>query len=499
MAIFRHALSRRETVLIVLGVFVTYLWIAVYSESDSIIINNHLHEPAIHTFSPLRTTTETVFATKTVTVEPPVATPIELAGSLPHTSIVHHAPGWTLFRNLYMSNGTLFILTNDNQSFPQVRMMISPGIEAQNTPENIAAREPTSREMDFIASSDAEARWGPDSSGRNRVRSLEGNTLLVNEPKQFLRHYYHLPSAFSSYQLSQPSAPPLDRLIFANSNADGWRDDPGFNSYFMRAAFPSLTIEIQEDWDDRIRATSLGNRAWHFPLVLLTDRSASHRGEICGSKTQRIAAEAWSFMKSQRLLAGEKVGGWWEPVRAAVLRYAGAPAASDMAIYSQSEGRLPMPEKIVITYISRQGGRRRLTDQAHDSLVTALEELSKRKGWELNVLQAERLSKDEQLRYISRTTILLGVHGNGLTHLVFMPPTRVSAVVEIFYPGGFAHDYQWTTTALGMTHFAVWNDTYYSGPTKPNVDYPEGFQLNYIPVHGPAVAKLVEDRIAGVV
>lgn len=41
-----------------------------------------------------------------------------------------------------------------------------------------------------------------------------------------------------------------------------------------------------------------------------------------------------------------------------------------------------------------------------------------------------------------------------------MKPTRLSAVVEIFFPGGFAHDYQWTTRALGMQHFAIWNDTY---------------------------------------
>jgi hypothetical protein len=54
---------------------------------------------------------------------------------------------------------------------------------------------------------------------------------------------------------------------------------------------------------------------------------------------------------------------------------------------------------------------------------------------------------------------MLGVHGNGLTHLVWMKPTKVSTVVEMFYPGGFAHDYQWTTRALGMSHYAVWNDT----------------------------------------
>ena len=54
--------------------------------------------------------------------------------------------------------------------------------------------------------------------------------------------------------------------------------------------------------------------------------------------------------------------------------------------------------------------------------------------------------------------IMLGVHGNGLTHLVFMKPNRASTVIEIFYPKGFAHDYHWTTRSLGMTHVAVWND-----------------------------------------
>jgi len=41
-----------------------------------------------------------------------------------------------------------------------------------------------------------------------------------------------------------------------------------------------------------------------------------------------------------------------------------------------------------------------------------------------------------------------------------MNPNRYSTVMEIFFPGGFAHDYQWTTRALGMSHIAIWNDTY---------------------------------------
>jgi hypothetical protein len=100
-----------------------------------------------------------------------------------------------------------------------------------------------------------------------------------------------------------------------------------------------------------------------------------------------------------------------------------------------------------------------------------------------------------------------------------MPPTRVSAVIEIFIPGGFAHDYEWTTRALGMRHIAVWNDTYvvklflfylptltdhlfvfcsyHTHPNEVQVDYPDGFQGMQIPVHGPTVAKVIEDRVEG--
>ncbi|KAG8681040.1 hypothetical protein FRC11_001656, partial [Ceratobasidium sp. 423] len=44
--------------------------------------------------------------------------------------------------------------------WPKRRMMIDTGITALNTPENIATREPTEYELDWISPKDAEARWG---------------------------------------------------------------------------------------------------------------------------------------------------------------------------------------------------------------------------------------------------------------------------------------------------------------------------------------------------
>jgi hypothetical protein len=106
-----------------------------------------------------------------------------------------------------------------------------------------------------------------------------------------------------------------------------------------------------------------------------------------------------------------------------------------------------------------------------------------------------------------------------------MPITPISTVIELFYPEGFVHDYEWTSRSLGMTHFAVWNDrcvfSFFPGsavnifllirtPLIPNCsavsypdpkvrlpNYPEGFQGQQIPVHGPLVARLIEDRADG--
>jgi hypothetical protein len=54
----------------------------------------------------------------------------------------------------------------------------------------------------------------------------------------------------------------------------------------------------------------------------------------------------------------------------------------------------------------------------------------------------------------------MGVHGNGLTSLLWMQPTARATVIEFFYPGGFAFDYEYTTRALGMTHYGFWGAEY---------------------------------------
>lgn len=78
---------------------------------------------------------------------------------------------------------------------------------------------------------------------------------------------------------------------------------------------------------------------------------------------------------------------------------------------------------------------------------------------------------------------MCGIHGNGLTHLLWMNPQNFhSTVIEFFFPGGFAPDYEFTSRALGIRHYGIWDDTHFTYPDIPQIAYPEGFQGNEIPL-----------------
>lgn len=219
-------------------------------------------------------------------------------------------------------------------------------------------------------------------------------------------------------------APPVSRAIFGNNPPEGFRDKPGFNSYFLRSAFPSLTVESEQDWADRIFTTASGDRAYHFDTILIADRSASFKGKRCGLANQRVASEAYEPLWDDGRLQGE----WWEPVRREVLRFAGVEEETMglgveienaweearqkvVKVPGSNQNSLPLQipiakEKAIITYISRQAARRHLLREDHELLVASLKEMTARKGYELIIIEAEKLSKDEQLAIMSKTTVV---------------------------------------------------------------------------------------------
>lgn len=315
---------------------------------------------------------------------------------------------------------------------------------------------------------------------------VAGTSWICNDPPQFLDHYYHMAAellfglwrTYSSLDQKIESdgvtllASPR-RFMFTHAKALEWRDYSHMNTFMLKAVFPSMSYEFADEFADRAKAA----RPYIYDRIVFADRAAALRGAQF-AHTWRTASEAFTLNGSPY---------WWSPVRRNLLEFIGVPEST----LHPADSATP-----VITYVSRQDwGRRMLRKEDDAVLVKALNGLHDKYGYEVNIVSMDKLSRDEQLRLAARTTIMLGVHGNGLTHLLWMKPTPRATVIEFFFPGGFAHDYEFTSRALGISHYGFWGDHYFTAPDTPEVAYPDGFQGNEIPVDGNLVAELIHARL----
>lgn len=175
-------------------------------------------------------------------------------------------------------------------------------------------------------------------------------------------------------------------MIFPHLDAANWRDYASMNQWVLRTAFPSISMEFMNDWKER---ASLGH-VFVLDRVVLADRAAAMNGEMF-LRTQRTAANAFSLPGSVN---------WWNTIRNNVVgfslldEHAGAAAVQGV------------PTVPVITYISRQGwNRRMLIQEDHERLVEELFKLRDLYGYEVNVVEMDKLSRMEQFRLASRTTV----------------------------------------------------------------------------------------------
>ncbi|KAF8157138.1 hypothetical protein B0H34DRAFT_657522 [Crassisporium funariophilum] len=393
--------------------------------------------------------------------------------------------GFTIFDRLYVWNGTIYIVTSDPSAFPPAKLIISQ-------PKDVGGGrnlDPTDKEMQIITPEEARVTLG------ERAVSVDGMTMIFYDTAQFMAHYYHwwgeiilgAMRVYSGLSLVPGIETPLPipkRFFLPNILDNSWRDYAGVNGPLMRAAFPSSSIERLDLWEDMLKL----NQTFVFERAMIVSRVAAHKNPL---------ASKWFKMISSTMNATAPEH-FWEPLRRRLVRntvgYLPVPNNAG-AIVTPPKSVLP-----IVTYVSRQGGGRRLAREANESLIKAMKGLEAEGICEFNVAMMEKLPFSKQVETVARSTIIIGVHGNGLTHQIWMPPTPRSTVFEIFYPESYIHDYEILARNVGHKHYAVWNDTlktYPTGEWYEGVEYGvrENFQGNFIPVHGPAVAEMVRERL----
>jgi len=187
-------------------------------------------------------------------------------------------------------------------------------------------------------------------------------------------------------QTGRSTLPPPDRFIFAHTSNAYWRDYAKMNQYILHAAFPGMGLEFAQDWEDRMNTY----RPWVMDRVVFADRAAAMKGQSF-LNTARYAAQAFNLPGSAN---------WWAPVRGNVVEFTGM----------RKEVGRGTTHKPVITYVSRQGwGRRMLIQEDHEKLVAALKRLEREHGYEVNIVKMDLLTREEQFRLASRTTVGFGI------------------------------------------------------------------------------------------
>jgi hypothetical protein len=160
------------------------------------------------------------------------------------------------------------------------------------------------------------------------------------------------------------------------------RFDTGFHPYTAKAAFPQLSIQDYEDWNDYMRMSV----PFVFETLVVADRGAAQKSLDGGLPA---FASTLSLGVSRH---------WWEPIRRNLVQFL----------------EVTSPAQPVVTYIHSQSESEgmKLSGPDHEALVTALLSMGKKYGYEIRVVSSQTSDTDWQQRMseISKSSVSCFLH-----------------------------------------------------------------------------------------
>ncbi|KJA13016.1 hypothetical protein HYPSUDRAFT_152040 [Hypholoma sublateritium FD-334 SS-4] len=349
---------------------------------------------------------------------------------IPQTRLVNHASGYTTLDNVYLLNGSVYLVTDSGNTLPAMSTILS------STGAGF-------KEWQAISPQEGRTIFGKSGSTIRGVSWMHADSTPDNFTLFALwRTYSSLDTSITSSGTT--SLPLPRRLIFPHNtfftdpdpNVEApyrkrQRFDTGFHPYTAKAAFPFLSVMYKQDWEDYHAMTV----PFIFERLVIADRSAAVKAG------QPAYASALSLESSTH---------WWEPVRKNMAQYLG-------------EYEVKKRSKKDITYIHNQGtSGAKLSDEDHNILVKSLQNLAWKEGHEINIISTELTHTNWTTRMtgIVKSSIVLGVHGNHLLDGLFMRPSPQSTLLELFPANTFVRDRELAVRSVGLQYRAL-RDTRY--------------------------------------
>ncbi|KAK4687906.1 hypothetical protein P7C73_g2203, partial [Tremellales sp. Uapishka_1] len=411
--------------------------------------------------------------------------------AFPESEYVTGVSGFNYFKNLYLVNGAFIFLTSDPSVLPSqgVGYLLSAGFgEDDDGFATFPAGEDRWKVVDVedvgklgkVAVRKKGLSVSPSETGDDvaEVYQMFFNDARGPVTSSFLDHYFHCEVFLGAWRIvASTGENNLPARLMYRTSPNDWRDHAGLTSWFQQNVLPETAIEEQTIWEDRAKSRT----TYLFDSITIVDRWAAHRfGED---------VKFWNKATAD-LPSIEVEKTWLKPLR------------DSMKELVQTEGcvvkrlRADVP---VVTYINRQLTGRRLNEDDDDMMVKGLLELNKDGIIEFHDAKMETMSRTEQFCLALRTDIMLGVHGNGLSHQLWMKPG--SAVVEIMNVGGFARDYAMLAELMSHDYYAIHKNVVFPRekwrrPDGWAVDQGEGFHGSDIRASRRVIAELLSSLTA---
>nr|ODN89283.1 hypothetical protein L204_06220 [Cryptococcus depauperatus CBS 7855] len=352
-------------------------------------------------------------------------------------------PGYQIIENVWVNNGSIYLFAPDRYELPSKSRTVSGDTGWE------VFTHPSKEMMEFARG----------------ARVLEGTTLFVNDGAKsdewhYLSSYYHMIGEvflgsiaaiasipYKSSILTEttrsgvkvPSIP--DRMVIPWEAATDWRDEEGLGELVLKGIFGENLLEPMH-WKE-LSADGGRNHGWVFlQRAVIIDRWASHRHNALSDSLNKMAATVLSLPRPPFFFI---------PSRISLLSHLHIP------IPPTRPGPVKIWNKVPkIVYVDRQGTNRRMTEDSHAGVAVVLGELEASGIAIVEHKKMERLDRAQQIEAVSTADILIGVHGEMLTHQLWMPDGGV--VIELFPSGSYLPEHQIVADALHHEYVPVWHD-----------------------------------------
>lgn len=379
------------------------------------------------------------------------------------TTLISGLPGFTVLDDVWYRNRTFYILEDEGE-IPQTDRLLSLSGSSSGTQsvERVNWKEMVSYNGEDGSPKEAQAK--PDVE----IKELHGITLFFNDgwdgKWSGYKWLYHMVAEALLGSLSiLSSVPPLSTSIQSQGQGQAQDTSQGRVTYGGDGKLPDrLVIAWDYNWDARYglpRAVAealfgddkliepeewtqmTSQDTWiYFERVLLVDRNTAHRHNPLARQWFKMAIDAYSLASSPS---------FFFPTRHALL------SNYDIPTYTRSAPGLRLSgKKPKIVYVDRQRTTRKFDVEVHTQLLKQLKKIERAKKAVVVDAVLEDLEKKKQFEMFTDADIILGIHGNGLAHELWMPEGGI--VIEILPPPTFQYDYPPVSAALGHLHI-IWH------------------------------------------